>query len=315
MSEKPASVLNGYLMLVVGVALLVAVVVILYYNNHNSPYLGLSVGLLIIAIFVFSGLFIVNPNEAKVIILFGSYAGSVRKNGFFWVNPFFVNKNLRLRALMFITAPLILLVLPRFVKKNLSLRARNLSGQKLKVNDKVGNPIEIAAVIVWQVDNTFKAAFEVDDYEQYVIIQSEAAVRHLAQSYPYDSFEDEGREEGLTLRSGAEQVNKLLEGELQERLSRAGVKVIEARLSHLAYAPEIAEAMLRRQQATAVVAARTRIVQGAVSMVEMALNQLSERHLVELDEERRASMVSNLLVVLCSESAASPVINTGTLYQ
>jgi regulator of protease activity HflC (stomatin/prohibitin superfamily) len=315
MSEKPASVLNGYLMLIAGIALLVAAVVILYYNSHNSPYLGLSAGLLIIAIFVFSGLFIVNPNEAKVVILFGSYAGSVRKNGFFWVNPFLVSKNLSLRALMFITAPLILLVLPRFVKKNFSLRARNLSGQKLKVNDKIGNPIEIAAVIVWQVDDTFKAAFEVDDYEQYVIIQSEAAVRHLAQSYPYDSFEDEGREEGLTLRSGAEQVNKLLEGELQDRLSRAGVKVIEARLSHLAYAPEIAEAMLRRQQATAVVAARTRIVQGAVSMVEMALNQLSERHLVDLDEERRASMVSNLLVVLCSESAASPVINTGTLYQ
>ena len=216
--------------------------------------------------------------------------GTVRKNGFFWANPF-------------------------FVKKKFSLRARNLSGQKLKVNDKVGNPIEIATVIVWQVSDTFKAAFEVDDYEQYVVIQSEAAVRHLAQSYPYDSFEDEYLEEGLTLRSGADQVNKLLEAELQDRLNRAGVKVIEARLSHLAYAPEIAEAMLRRQQATAVVAARTRIVQGAVSMVEMALNQLSERHLVELDEERRAAMVSNLLVVLCSESAASPVINTGTLYQ
>ncbi len=315
MSERPASVLNGYLMLVVGVVLSVTAVVILYYNSHNSPYVGLSVGLLVIAAFMFSGLFVVNPNEAKVIILFGSYVGSMRKNGFFWVNPFFVKKNLSLRALMFITAPLILLVLPRFIKKNLSLRARNLSGEKLKVNDKIGNPIEIAAVIVWQVDDTFKAAFEVDDYEQYVIIQSEAAVRHLAQSYPYDSFEDEGREEGLTLRSSADQVNKLLEGELQERLNRAGVKVIEARLSHLAYAPEIAEAMLRRQQASAVVAARTRIVQGAVSMVEMALNQLSERHLVELDEERRASMVSNLLVVLCSESAASPVINTGTLYQ
>ncbi len=315
MNERPASVLNGYLMLVVGVALLVAAGVILRYNSHNSPYVGLSIALIIIAIFVFAGLFIVNPNEAKVIILFGSYVGSVRENGLFWVNPFLIKKNLSLRILMFITAPVILLIIRFFVKKNLSLRARNLSGQKLKVNDKMGNPIEIAAVIVWQVDDTFKAAFEVDDYEQYVVIQSEAAVRHLAQSYPYDTFEDEGREEGLTLRSGAEQVNKLLEGELQERLNRAGVKVIEARLSHLAYAPEIAEAMLRRQQATAVVAARTRIVQGAVSMVEMALNQLSERHLVELDEERRASMVSNLLVVLCSESAASPVINTGTLYQ
>jgi regulator of protease activity HflC (stomatin/prohibitin superfamily) len=177
----------------------------------------------------------------------------------------------------------------------------------------MGNPIDIGAVIVWKVEDTFKAAFEVDDYEQYVVIQSEAAVRHLAQSYPYDSFEDEGNE-GLTLRSSTEEVRRVLENELQERLGRAGVKVIEARLTHLAYAPEIAEAMLRRQQATAVVAARTRIVQGAVSMVEMALQQLSAKELVELDEERRAAMVTNLLVVLCSESAAAPVINAGTLY-
>ncbi len=292
MSEKSVSALNGYLMLLVGIVLLTVTGVIIYYmtNLQNSLLAIPAVILIIVAILIFSGLFIVNPNDAKVMVLFGSYAGSVRRNGFFWANPF-------------------------FVKKKFSLRARNLSGQKLKVNDKVGNPIEIATVIVWQVDDTFKAAFEVDDYEQYVIVQSEAAVRHLAQSYPYDSFEDEDQEEGLTLRSGADQVNKLLESELQQRLNRAGVKIVEARLSHLAYAPEIAEAMLRRQQATAVVAARTRIVQGAVSMVEMALNQLSEKHLVELDEERRASMVSNLLVVLCSESAASPVINAGTLYQ
>lgn len=289
MSEKSSNVLSGYLMLVIGIVLLAVMGVLLFYSD-STVSVAISVVVIIIAIFIFSGLLIVNPNEAKVMVLFGSYAGSVRKNGFFWANPF-------------------------FVKKKFSLRARNLSGQKLKVNDKVGNPIEIATVIVWHVSDTFKAAFEVDDYEQYVVIQSEAAVRHLAQSYPYDSFEDEYLEEGLTLRSGADQVNKLLEAELQDRLNRAGVKVIEARLSHLAYAPEIAEAMLRRQQATAVVAARTRIVQGAVGMVEMALNQLSERHLVELDEERRAAMVSNLLVVLCSESAASPVINTGTLYQ
>jgi regulator of protease activity HflC (stomatin/prohibitin superfamily) len=292
MSEKSAGVLNGYLMLLVGIILLAVAGLLIYYsqNSTNTLFVILSIIISIIAILLFIGLFTVNPNEAKVAILFGSYAGSVRANGFFWANPF-------------------------FIKKKFSLRARNLSGQKLKVNDKVGNPIEIATVIVWQVQDTFKAAFEVDDFEQYVVIQSEAAVRHLAQSYPYDSFEDEYMEEGLTLRSGAEQVNKLLESELQERLNRAGVKVMEARLSHLAYAPEIAEAMLRRQQATAVVAARTRIVHGAVSMVEMALHQLSERHLVELDEERRAAMVSNLLVVLCSESAASPVINTGTLYQ
>jgi regulator of protease activity HflC (stomatin/prohibitin superfamily) len=286
MSEKPTRTVNGYLMLAAGIAILISSGLIIAFTG----LLILAVILLIIGIFLLTGLCVVNPNDAKVTVLFGNYAGSIRKNGFFWANPF-------------------------FVKKKLSLRARNLSGQKLKVNDKIGNPIEIAAVIVWKISDTFKASFEVDSYEQYVVIQSEAAVRHLAQSYPYDSFEDEDLEEGLALRSGADQINKLLEQELQERLNRAGVTVIEARLSHLAYAPEIAEAMLRRQQATAVIAARTRIVRGAVSMVEMALHQLSERHLVELDEERRAAMVSNLLVVLCSESAASPVINAGTLYQ
>jgi regulator of protease activity HflC (stomatin/prohibitin superfamily) len=292
MSEKSARVKNGYFMLITGFMLIVAGVLTIYYAGSlgNAHLVAPAIVLFLVAAFLFSGLFTVNPNEAKVIMLFGTYNGTVRRNGFFWMNPL-------------------------VVKKKFSLRARNLSGQKLKVNDKVGNPIEIAAVIVWRVNNTFNAAFEVDDYEQYVVVQSEAAVRHLAQSYPYDSFEDEYLEEGLTLRASADQVNKLLEGELQERLNRSGVQVIEARLSHLAYAPEIAESMLRRQQATAVVAARTRIVHGAVSMVEMALTQLSERHLVELDEDRRAAMVSNLLVVLCSESAASPVINAGTLYQ
>jgi len=291
-SEKPTKVLSGYLMLVIGIALFLAGILLAVFTSElNSAFLiWLTIILVAVASLIFGGLFVVNPNDAKVTVLFGNYAGSVRKNGFFWANPF-------------------------FVKKRFTLRARNLSGDKLKVNDKIGNPIEIGTVIVWQVEDTFKAAFEVDDYEHYVVVQSEAAVRHLAQSYPYDSFEDEGREEGLTLRASVDQVNKLLEGELQARLARAGVKVIEARLSHLAYAPEIAEAMLRRQQATAVVAARTRIVQGAVSMVEMALTQLSEKKLVDLDEERRAAMVSNLLVVLCSESAASPVINAGTLYQ
>jgi regulator of protease activity HflC (stomatin/prohibitin superfamily) len=293
MSEKPTKVLPGYAMLATGLALLVVSLVMFYFvtMEKNMPlYIALFTVFFVAAILILSGLFVVNPNDARVMVLFGKYAGSVRQNGFFWANPF-------------------------FVKKKFSLRARNLSGQKLKVNDKVGNPIEIAAVVVWKVDDTFKAAFDVDDYEQYVIVQSEASVRHLAQSYPYDSFEDESQEEGLTLRSGSDQVSRLLEGELQDRLRRAGVKIIEARLSHLAYAPEIAEAMLRRQQAAAVVAARTKIVHGAVTMVEMALTQLSEKHLVELDEERRAAMVSNLLVVLCSESAASPVINTGTLYQ
>jgi regulator of protease activity HflC (stomatin/prohibitin superfamily) len=290
--EKSTKVFPGYPMLLAGFAVIGLSVwlFILFAGSKEAVQLILALVASFVSLLIFVGLIIVNPNESKVLVLFGKYAGTIQENGFFWANPF-------------------------LSKKRFSLRARNLSGQKLKVNDKVGNPIEIAAVIVWQVQDTFKAAFEVDNYEQYVINQSEVAVRHLAQSYPYDSFEDEGKEEGLTLRGGADQVSKLLEGELQARLARAGVHVLEARISHLAYAQEIAEAMLRRQQATAVVAARTKIVQGAVSMVEMALAQLSEKNIVELDPERRAAMVSNLLVVLCSESAASPVINTGTLYQ
>ena len=236
-----------------------------------------------------AGLFIVNPNDAKALVLFGSYAGTVKQNGFCWANPF-------------------------YIKKRLTLRARNLNGDRIKVNDKAGNPIEIAAVVVWQVEDTFRAAFDVDDYDHYVKVQSEAAIRHLAGTYPYDTFEDHA-EATLTLRGGAERVAEVLEQELSERFRRAGVRVIEARLSHLAYAPEIAEAMLRRQQATAVVAARFKIVEGAVGMVELALARLSENHIVELDEERKAAMVSNLLVVLCSESHATPVVNAGTLYQ
>ena len=226
MSEKPTRVTAGYLMLITGILLLVITGVMVYFTNNgpNGVLTALSVVFLVIAIFLFCGLFIVNPNEAKVMLLFGSYKGTIKKNGFFWANPL-------------------------LVKKKFSLRARNLSGQKLKVNDKLGNPIEIAAVIVWQINDTFKAAFEVDDYEQYVVIQSEAACQDIwLNPYPYDSFEDEYLEEGLTLRSSADQVSKLLESELQNRLGRAGVKVIEARLSHLAYAAEIAEAMLRRQQ-------------------------------------------------------------------
>jgi regulator of protease activity HflC (stomatin/prohibitin superfamily) len=292
MSEKSVKTMSGYLMLVIGIVILAASIglMILGTNTDKNWIAAPFVVLLLVGIFILVGCFIVNPNEAKVMVLFGNYAGTVRKSGFFWANPF-------------------------MTKRKLSLRARNLSGQKLKVNDKLGNPIEIAAVVVWQVDETFKAAFEVDNYEQYVIIQSEAAVRHLAQSYPYDSFEDAGAAEVMTLRASTDKMSDFLVAELQNRLARAGVKIVEARLSHLAYAPEIAEAMLRRQQASAVVAARTQIVYGAVSMVEMALKQLSEKHLVDLDEERRAAMVSNLLVVLCSESAASPVINAGTLYQ
>ncbi len=238
-------------------------------------------------VLVLPGLVIVNPNESKVLTLFGKYVGTVKQDGFFWVNPF-------------------------TVKRKVSLRAFNLNGQQLKVNDKVGNPIEIAAVIVWQITETAKAIFAVENYLQYVNIQSEAAVRHLANSFPYDNIEDENAT--ITLRGGAEQVSILLEKELNERLDRAGITVLEARISHLAYAPEIAHTMLQRQQASAIISARRLIVEGAVGMVEMALARLSEKKIVELDEERKAAMVSNLLVVLCGDRSVNPVVNTGTLY-
>ena len=238
-------------------------------------------------ILVLPGLIINNPNESKVLTLFGKYVGTVKTDGFFWVNPL-------------------------TVKKKVSLKARNLNGHQIKVNDKLGNPIEIAAVVVWQIQETAKATFAVEDYLQYVTIQSEAAVRHLANIFPYDNFEDE--EATITLKDGAEKVSTLLEAELSERLARAGIQVIEARISHLAYAQEIASAMLQRQQATAVIAARKLIVEGAVGMVEMALARLSEKNIVELDEERKAAMVSNLLVVLCGDRNVQPVVNTGTLY-
>jgi regulator of protease activity HflC (stomatin/prohibitin superfamily) len=282
---------SGYLMLLVGIVLIAAATVSLVFTIRTEWFILLVpfFGSLLLGVLVLTGLFIVNPNDSRVLVLFGTYKGTVKTNGFYWANPF-------------------------YTKKKITLRARNLNGDKLKVNDKAGNPIEIAAVVVWQVEDTFKASFDVDDYEHYVIVQSEAAVRHLAGAYPYDTFEDD-EEETLTLRGGQEQVADVLERELTERFLRAGIRVIEARISHLAYAPEIAEAMLRRQQAAAVVAARTQIVNGAVSMVEMALEKLGEKQVVDLDEEKKATMVSNLLVVLCSESSASPVVNTGTLYQ
>ncbi len=281
--EKPFVPMSGYGMFAVVVLMLGAIVFLFVFRQFVlGIVMSLVWGLLV------SGFFIVNPNESRVITLFGSYIGTVKTNGFWWANPF-------------------------FTKKEISLRARNLNGEKIKVNDKVGNPIEIAAVIVWQVEETARAAFEVDDYVNFVSVQSEAAVRNLASSCPYDNFSETEPNE-ITLRGGAEKVNKLLEDELSARLERAGVKVIEARISHLAYAPEIASAMLQRQQATAVVAARRQIVDGAVGMVEMALEKLSEKNLVQLDEERKAAMVSNLLVVLCSDKSASPVVNTGTLY-
>lgn len=233
------------------------------------------------------GFFIVNPNESMVLTLFGMYKGTVRENGFFWVNPF-------------------------MLKKRISLRARNFDLEPIKVNDLIGNPIMIGAVVVWRVKETYKAAFEVDNYEEFVHIQSESALRELAGIYPYDEFED--KDATLSLRSGGEAVNDRLETALAGRLAIAGIEVLEARISHLAYASEIAGAMLQRQQATAIVAARQKIVEGAVGMVEMALAELGAKHIVELDDERKAAMVSNLMVVLCSDRAVSPVVNTGTLH-
>jgi hypothetical protein len=288
--EHVRSAASGFLMLAVD---LVAIVLSIWLivrgaTTITTALIWCGVFLLAAGLLALGGFFIVNPNEARVLLLFGAYKGTVKTNGFFWTNPF-------------------------MVKRRVSLRARNLNGENIKVNDKAGNPIQIAAVVVWQVEDTYRASFDVEHFESYVVIQSEAAVRHLAGIYPYDTFED-GAEEKMTLRAGAERVSDELERELGERFARAGIKVIEARLSHLAYAPEIAEAMLRRQQATAVVAARFQIVHGAVSMVEMALNQLAEKNVVALDDERKAAMVSNLLVVLCSEHSASPVVNAGTLY-
>ena len=282
-TEKIIKPPSGYLTLVLFLVLLVGGIYALSTENFLIGGIILAVNFIL----VLPGLIIVNPNESKVLTLFGKYVGTVKSDGFFWVNPL-------------------------TVKRKLSLRARNLNGQQLKVNDKMGNPIEIAAVIVWQVNETAKATFAVENYLQYVNIQSEAAVRHLANSFAYDNMEDESAE--ITLKDGADKVSVLLEEELNERLSRAGIDVIEARISHLAYAQEIASAMLQRQQATAVIAARRLIVEGAVGMVEMALEKLSQKGIVELDEERKAAMVSNLLVVLCGDRHVQPVVNTGTLY-
>jgi len=240
-----------------------------------------------LAIFGFAGLVVVNPNESRVLVLFGAYKGTIKENGLWWVIPF-------------------------YSRKKISLRARNLDSDPIKVNDKLGNPIMIGVVLVWKVENTFKAAFEVDDYAHFVDIQSEAAVRKLAGHYPYDNLEDE--DATITLRSGGEEVNRVLENEITERLAIAGIKVIEARINYIAYAQEIAGAMLKRQQATAIVAARTKIFEGAVGMVEMALEELSKKNIIDLDEERKAAMVSNLMVVLTSDKDVAPVVNTGTIY-
>lgn len=268
-----------------GIAMVVRAIVNANYDRPFAALLILGILSILTAVVSWCGFFTLQPNEARVLILFGAYKGSIRTSGFHWTNPF-------------------------YTKKKISLRMRNLNGERAKVNDKRGNPIEIAAVVVWKVRDTAQAVFDVDDYENYIEVQSESAVRHLASTYAYDQGEDEE----ITLRGGGDEVNADLTKELQERLSRAGVVVEEARITHLAYAQEIAQAMLRRQQAEAIIAARRKIVHGAVSMVEMALNDLKEKGVIEFDPERKASMVSNLLVVLCGESEVNPVINTGTLY-
>ena len=287
--EKPAFIAPGlitFLFLVVLELLTIAALVALI--TGRAPAWLYVVDILAIAAvgICFGGVLVVSPNEAQVLQLFGNYVGTVNKPGFWWTNPF---------------------TLPRH---KVSQRVRNFESAKLKVNDHDGNPIEIAAIVVWRVSDTAEAVFQVDNYENFVKVQTEAAVRNLATSYAYDSHQDDR----LSLRTSSDEITGRLRSEVQDRLAKAGIEVIEARLSHLAYAPEIAQAMLRRQQASAVVAARARIVEGAVGMVEMALEELSKRSVVVLDEERKAAMVSNLLVVLCSEQNTQPVVNTGSLY-
>lgn len=286
--EYRAPLINGMVMVAVLVALDLSALAGLVTSVQNGQTAGIVLAAIAVVVVTgsFAGLMLVNPNEALVLQLFGGYAGTARDAGFWWTNPF------------------------AFPRQRVSQRIRNFESAKLKVNDRDGNPIEIAAIAVWRVTDTAEAVFQVDDYENFVKVQSEAALRNLATTYPYDAHTD-GQ---LSLRTSSSEIQDRLRSEIQERLAKAGIEVIEARISHLAYAPEIAQAMLRRQQASAVVAARTRIVEGAVGMVEMALEELNKRNVVELDEERKAAMVSNLLVVLCSEQSTQPVVNAGTLY-
>jgi regulator of protease activity HflC (stomatin/prohibitin superfamily) len=280
--EIKYSPLSGYVALLIVLIMIIAPVFAIIFMK-----MFISIPILVLGFVGIFGFVIVNPNESSVLVLFGEYKGTIRKNGFWWVNPL-------------------------FIRKKISLRARNLDSEPIKVNDKIGNPVMIGVVMVWKVKETYKAAFEVDDYVHFVDIQSEAAIRKLAGHYPYDNFEVEEAE--LTLRSGGEEVNVVLEKEISERLQIAGIEVIEARINYIAYAQEIAGAMLKRQQATAIVAARTKIVEGAVGMVEMALESLAKKQIIELDEEKKASMVSNLMVVLTSDKDVSPIVNTGTIY-
>ncbi len=274
-------VVGYYAVVIILLLICLPVLAIIYYQ------MVWTIVFIILGVVAIPGLVVVNPNESRVLTLFGAYKGSVKENGFGWVNPF-------------------------FVRSKISLRARNLDSEPIKVNDKLGNPIMIGVVTVWKVKDTYKAAFDVDDYSMFVDIQNEAAIRRLAGRYPYDNLEDENAH--LTLRSSSDEVNVMLEKEITERLSIAGIEVVEARINYLAYAKEIAGAMLKRQQASAIVAARTKIVEGAVGMVDLALHELSKKHIIELDEEKKAAMVSNLMVVLTSDKDIAPVVNTGTLY-
>lgn len=291
--EKTIKAAQGFMVLLLVTILLVAGIFAL--TQINGAEDGLKYALIwgaiidfIVIFFLLLGLVVVQPNTSVVLTFFGKYVGTVKDNGLFFVNPL-------------------------YTKQKVSLRLQSLESTKLKVNDKLGNPIEIAAVILWQIEDTYKVCFDVVNFSSYMTNQSEAALRHMASTCPYDTFEGEQVE--ITLRDGGEKVIEMLEHELNARMLKAGIVIKEARISHLAYAPEIAHAMLQRQQATAIVAARSKIVEGAVGMVEMALEMLSKKQIVELDEERKAAMVSNLLVVLCGDKSASPVVNTGTLHQ
>ena len=289
--ERPAATSSGFVYVTIGlVGLLLGIGLLL--TKPMGPTLAVLVLAVLLALWCLGGLYMLQPNQAAILMLFGSYRGTDRERGLRWANPF-------------------------YSKSKISVRAHNFNSEKLKVNDSRGNPIEIAATVVWRVDDTARASFDVENYEAYVLTQAESAVRHLALSYAYDNFEEPGapsHSTEVTLRSGTEEVSAALSRELQQRFDQAGLVVVDAKLTHLAYAPEIAGTMLRRQQAEAVIAARTKIVQGAVGMVELALKGLAERDLLQLDDERRAAMVSNLLVVLCSDHDATPVINAGTLY-
>jgi regulator of protease activity HflC (stomatin/prohibitin superfamily) len=322
--EKVVKLIGGWTMLPIVLALLLGALALLFYSiiagvrDVGHPYWALMITAVVlkpVSIVMLTGFFTLQPNEARVLLLFGKYKGTVREPGFHWGNPFYSNSATHMGPIARAIerqnrkegGPVPPKGLSRF---KVSLRVRNFSSETLKVNDKRGNPVEIAAVVVWRVQDTAQAMFDVQDFENYVRVQSESALRHLASLYAYD----QGDGDEVTLLSGVDEVSVALKKELQVRLTQAGVEVDEARLTHLAYAPEIAQAMLRRQQAEAVIAARQKIVHGAVSMVDMALKDLANKHVVELDDERKAAMVSNLMVVLCGDSEVHPVVNTGTLY-